>query len=267
MAIRGKKSKFSSDESWHTSCEHFRHIRTNPETGQTDYYFPLEITDQSIRILARERGLEIGKTRLGFRVFEAVMVPCKETATVHGVEVFINTPSDVQRRRYLEFIKDEMKDQEHVKQDGRCTIQDSHGGTKRCPSRIPNPDYIPGGDMPKTLPVRCEGCKFEPYRQAHTVIELSALDREDDFGEMESYEIPSPKCSFAADRYLKLRKEFVAFVKDRNPKLAPLAEKLADEYTKSEAGRELGDASSTVTSRTDKLKKLLEEFLDNIITF
>lgn len=247
--------------------EVFRHIRTNTVTGQTDYFYPLEITDPSIREIAKECGLEIGRTRLGYRVFDAVMVPCKETATVHGLEVFIDTPSEVQHQRYLAFIRDELAAQDAAKQDGRCNIPDGRGGLKRCPCRIPNPDYIPGGDMPKTLPIRCEGCKFEPYHQAHTVIELSALDREDDSGELENFEIPSPKCSFAADRYLKLRKEFVAFVKDRNPKLAPLAEKLADEYTKSEAGRELVDASSTVTSRTDKLKKLLEDFLDTVIVF
>ena len=256
-----------NDLSKSQASEVFRHIRTNPVTGQTDYFYPLEITDPSIRVLAKERGLEIGRTRLGYRVFDAVMVPCKETATVHGLEVFIDTPSEIQHQRYLAFIRDELAAQDATKQDGRCNIPDGHNGLKRCPCRIPNPDYVPGGDMPKTLPVRCEGCKFELYRQAHTVIELSALDREDDSGEMESYEIPSPKCSFAADHYLKLREEFVAFVKGRNPKLAPLAEKLTDEYTKSEAGRELGDASSTVTSRTDKLKKLLEEFLDNVITF
>jgi len=46
----------------------------------------------------------------------------------------------------------------------------------------------------------------------------------------------------------------------------PLAELLMDELTKSEASRELGDAWGTVTSRTDKLKGLLTEFLDNLIT-
>ena len=39
------------------------------------------------------------------------------------------------------------------------------------------------------------------------------------------------------------------------------------EYTKSDAGRELGLPTSTVTSRADKLKELLEEFLDNAIIF
>ena len=247
-------------------AETFRHIRTNTITGEDDYYFPMEITDPSIRALARERGLEIGKTRLGNRTFEAVMVPCKDTATIHGVEVFVDTPADVQRKRYLEYIKDELAEQDARKQDGRCQIPDGRGGVKRCPCRVPNPDYIPGGDQPKTLPVRCEGCKFEQFKQAHTTVVLSTFDHEDDSGEMQTFEIPATKDMTAADRYLELREQYVAFVQERNPTLAPLAELLTLEFTKSEAGRELGNASSTVTSRVEKLKALLDEFLDGIVT-
>ena len=247
-------------------AESFRHIRTNPITGEQDYYYPLEITDPSIRALARERGLEIGKTRLGNRTFEAVMIPCKDTATIHGVEVFIDTPTDVQRKRYLEYIRDELAEQDARKQDGRCQIPDGRGGVKRCPCRVPNPDYVPGGDQPKTLPVKCEGCRYEEFRQAHTTIVVSALDHENENGEFESYEIPAVKDLTAADRYLELREQYVAFVKERNPKLTPLAELLTFEFTKSEAGRELGDPSSTVTSRVEKLKALLDEFLDGIVT-
>ena len=247
-------------------AETFRHVRKDPITGEENFFYPLEITDPSIRALARERGLEIGKTRLGNRTFEAVMVPCKDTATIHGVEVFVDTPSDVQRKRYLEYIKDELAEQDARKQDGRCQIPDGRGGVKRCPCRVPNPDYVPGGDQPKTLPVKCEGCRYEEFRQAHTTIVVSALDHENENGEFESYEIPAVKDLTAADRYLELREQFVTFVNDRNPKLTPLAYLLTLEFTKSEAGRELGNASSTVTSRVEKLKALLDEFLDGIVT-
>ncbi len=249
-----------------TPAETFRHIRRDPVTGEENYFYPLEITDPSIRTLARERGLEISRTRLGNRTFEAVMVPCKDTATIHGVEVFVDTPSDIQRKRYLEYIKDELAEQDARKQDGRCQIPDGRGGVKRCPCRVPNPDYIPGGDQPKTLPVRCEGCKYEQFKQAHTTVVVSALDHENENGEFESFEIPAVKDLTAADRYLELREQYVTFVRERNPKLAPLAELLTLEFTKSEAARELGNASSTITSRAEKLKALLDEFLDGIVT-
>lgn len=113
------------------SCEMLRHIRTNPVTGQTDFYYPLEITDPSIRILAQECGLEIGWTRLGLRVFEAVMVPCKETAIIHGIETFIDTPSDVQRIRYLQFIRDDLPG---TVQPSSLSCEEDDGETRLCPT-------------------------------------------------------------------------------------------------------------------------------------
>ena len=264
MAIKDNNRKSNLNN---VPTENFRHIRANPITGGDDYYFPMEITDPSIRLLAQDNELEITRTRLGNRVIDAVMVPCKDTVTIKGREVYVDTRSDKQRERYLSYIRDELAAQDAARQDGRCNISNGHGGTKRCPCRTLNPDYTSGSDKPKTIPVRCEGCIYEPFRRANTFIELSALDQENDSGEVESYEIPSQKSYFAADRYLEIRERFIAFVRERNPKLVPLAELLTDEFTKSEAARELGQATSTVGSRTDKLKDLLNEFLDNLIVF
>ena len=118
---------------------------------------------------------------------------------------------------YLEYIRDELAEQDAKRQDGRCSIPDAYGGLKRCPCRVKNPDYIPGGDQPKTLPVRCEGCIYEQFRQAHTPIVVSALDHENEAGEFESFEIPATKDMLAADRFLELRQEFIAFVRERIP--------------------------------------------------
>lgn len=244
----------------------YQHVRTNPITGEDDYFFPMEITDPSIKALARERNLEITRTRLGNRTIDAVMVPCKNTATINGVEVFVNTPTEVQRQRYLEYIRDELAEQDAKRQDGRCQIPDGRGGVKRCPCRVPNPDYVPGGDQPKTLPVKCQGCKFEQYRQAHTTIVVSALDHENEAGEFESFEIPATKDMLAADRFLELRQEFIAFVRERNPKLADQAGLKTLEFTNSEIARLLDQPTSTVTSRGEKLKALASAFIDTVIT-
>ena len=247
-------------------AESFRHIRTDPITGEKEYFYPLEIRDSSIRALAREQGLEIARTRLGNRTFEAVMIPCKKTVKISGKDVFVDTPPDEQRQLYLEYIRAELAEQDAKRQDGRCNIPDAYGGLKRCPCRMPNPNYVVGGSQPKTIPVKCEGCQYEQFRQAHTTIVLSALDHEGEDGEFDTFELPSTKDMTAADRFLELRDEFIVFVRERNPKLAPLAELLTLEYTKAEAGRELGDPSSTVTSRVEKLKDLLAAFLDTIAT-
>ena len=72
----------------------------------------------SVLEYARQNCLEVGKARLGFRNFRAVFVPCKEqVADSRGRVTFLDTPSDVQRRKYLSLIKDEMDAQEKIKQD------------------------------------------------------------------------------------------------------------------------------------------------------
>ena len=166
---------------------------------------------------------------------------------------------------YLEYIRDELAEQDAKRQDGRCSIPDAYGGLKRCPCRVKNPDYIPGGDQPKTLPVRCEGCIYEQFRQAHTTIVVSALDHENEAGEFESFEIPAMKDMLAADRFLELRQEFIAVVRERHPKLTDQVELKTLEFTNSEIARLLDQPTSMVTSRSEKLKSLAAAFIDTII--
>ena len=265
MVIKVNQSKDSTNIK-EASNEIFRHIRTNPETGQTDYYYPLEITDSSIRALAKERGLEIGRSRLGFRIFDAVMIPCRNTVMIHDMDVFVDTPSNIQRRIYKALCKDELDEQEAIKEDGRCNIPDERGGTKRCPLRISNPEYTPENGMPRTLPVKCKGCKYEPFKSAHTVVEISCLDSESDTGEATAYGAPSPQYYYATDRYEELADEFVAYIKAHKPRLTPIAEKLAQEYSLTDASEELGKSISTTFSQKEKLKERVTEFLDTIIT-
>lgn len=246
----------------------FKNIRINPVTLELDYYFPMEIMDPADKEYARQNGLEVGKAMLGFRTFEAIMVPCKTRAyDANGREVYLDTPSDEQRRIYKALIKEELSRQEEMKQDGRCDIPAVNGGLKKCPLRIPNPDYVPGGDQPKTLAKKCDGCPYERFKQAHTVIELSCLDHEGEDGEMEAYEVPAPRAYYAGDLYEELAEEFVDFIKTHKPKLAPLAEKLVQEYKLSDASKELGKSTSTSFSQKEKLRELLTQFLDNAILF
>lgn len=243
-----------------------KNARNNSITGELDYYFPLEITSPTIREYAKDNGLEIGMARLGFRWFEAVFVPCKITAHDRlGREIYLDTPSDVQYRIYKQLCRDELKAQDAQKQDGRCIIPDDKNGYKRCPCRVENPEYTPDNGHPKTIPVRCEGCKFERFRQDHTYTQLSALNHENDACDEEDYCIPTPHGYFEADRYMMIRDDFLSFVEKRNAKLAPLAELLTLEYRKIDAARKLGLPPTTVGDRTEKLKELLSDFLDNLI--
>ena len=230
-------------------AEAFRHVRKNPVTGEPEYFYPMEITDPSIRAYARAKGMEITGTRLGNRVIEAVMVPCRESGTHRGLEVPADTPPEAQRRLYLACISGELREQDARRRDGRCLIPDGRGGLKRCRPRTPNPEYNPGSGLPKTLPVRCEGCPYEDRRQTHrTESFCEALHQ-------------SQRDPFAADRYLAKRKAFLARVKQDAPKLSRLAELLTLEYSLSEAARELGLPRSTLDYRVKKLQRMLLQFL------
>lgn len=244
-------------------CEH---KRFNPATGETDHFYPMEVKKQADLEYARLYNLEVGPAQLGYRIYNAVMVPCKETALVNGVEVYIDTPTEVQHRRYLDLIKDELAAQDAAKQDGRCPVPGAHGGTKRCPLRVPNPAYVPGGDQPKTIAKKCESCPFERFKQAHTIVTFSCLETEDERGEVVPYDVPAPQSNYAGKCYEELAKEFVAFVREHKPKLAPLAEKLVQEYNLTDASKELGKSTSTIYSQKAKLQDLVNEFLDTVIT-
>ena len=241
-----------------------KNVRINPVTGEREYYFPMELTSPEIRADAIVNGYEIGMARLGFRYFEAAFIPCKKTSRdAMGREIYLNTTSAEQHHLYKELCKDELNAQEDIKQEGRCNIPDGKGGYKRCPLRVANPNYAPSNGQTKTIAVKCIGCKYEQFRQEHTIIGLSCLAHQNDECDVEEYDIPTPNYYCIADRYLKLRDDFIDFIKVRNPKLTPLAEMLCNELKKSDAARELGLASSTVGSRNDKIKELLLEFLDN----
>ena len=67
--------------------------------------------------------------------------------------------------------------------------------------------------------------------------------------------------------YEELAEAFIAFVRERKPKLAALAELKVDELNLTEAAKELDKAISTVDSQTKKLEELVTEFLDNAIIF
>ena len=241
-------------------------VRKNPITGELDYFFPLEISDPSIKEYARFCGYEIGWARLGYRSFLAAFVPCKEkTIGPDGREVFLPTPSEKQHARYLEMIKDEMNQQEAAKQDGRCVIPNGRGGVKRCPCRVKNPDFIPGNGQPATLAVSCQGCKYEPYHQAHTTVPFTSMDYVNEDGDITSYEPAAPEGYMEYYDYDKLSRLFVAYVRQEKPKLADLAELLAQEYSRSQAARKLNIPTSTAGSQRDKLKELCRDFLDNLI--
>ena len=242
--------------------EAYKHVRIDPETGAKNYYFPMEITNEYLRIDAEREGLEICRTRLGFRKFYAVMIPCKDFIIDDGKTIYIPTPEEKQRRRYLDLIKDEMREQSRIKSDGRCMIPNEKGCLVQCPFRVPNPEYTPDNGEPKTLPVKCEGCRNEEFKPAHTVIPMSCLDYQNEKGETQYFEPANPEEYFNAEQLARLSEEFIEFVAQRKPELVELAKLKLAGYSRLECAKLLGEAKSTTGDHVAKLKKLVTEFLD-----
>lgn len=265
MANNDKHNSAETNRNY--SAEAYKHVRVNPITGELDYFYPMRITSPADREFAKAQGLEIARTRLGNRVFDAVMIPCKTVERdATGKESYADTPSEIQHQRYLEFIKAEMVEQDAEKRDGRCIIPDENGGYKRCPLRVANPAYTHGGNEPKTLPVKCEGCKYEEFKHAHTVTPFSTMDYVDEeTGEIVPFEPTASRLSFEADRYDRLSEELLEAVRAQAPDLFDFTGLLLREFSRSEAARELGTHTSTAAYRRKKIMEIARKFLDSII--
>lgn len=250
-----------------TKNKKYFHHEVDKVTGKDQWFFPMEIEvdlndyekgsdeyetarqyienlRQATDINGQKVVCEVGEAQLGFRKFMAVFIP-------------------VTHELYLELIKDEMNKQEDMKQDGRCPVPAKIGGVKTCPRRIPNPDYVEGGDAPKTIANSCEGCIYFAKKHEHTEANFSTLSVEGDEGEPMDFEVPSPSNYYDGDKYERLVDHWKAFVQEKAPDLMELSELLALEYLRSEAARKLEMHPSTAKSRKDRLKKLVQEFLDN----
>ena len=66
---------------------------------------------------------------------------------------------------------------------------------------------------------------------------------------------------------MRMRREFLKLVAEREPKLTELAELMTLEFTLTEAANELGAPITTTRSRNEKLLALAKEFLDGAIIF
>lgn len=253
-----------------TKQKRYLHHEVDPVTGQDQWYFPLEITvnpkdynndpdafestyeylnslkhQTVVDVNGNAVVCEVADTKLGFREFKAIFVPVAS------------------HEMYLELIKDEMNKQFDMKMDGRCPIPAEIGGVKTCPLRIDNPDYVEGGDMPKTIANSCDNCIYCAKKHEHTEANFSSLSAIGDDGESIDYDAPAPVNYYAGEQYERITIAFRSFLEIKAPDLVKLAEKLSDEYLRSEAARELNVPSSTAQGQRDRLKRFLLDFLAN----
>ena len=153
--------------------------------------------------------------------------------------------------------------------DKRCIVPDKKEGTKRCPLRLPNPNFDPNSkedekNNPKTIKNSCEGCSFDTFdRLNYSMQSLEGLAWQNDDGEEAPFEIGAPM-DYEANRYIKARDEILAFIAAKYPEKLDEFTLLLDGDNRKQVAEMLNKNKSSVYKLGKGLKKDLLDLLDSL---
>lgn len=226
-------------------------IRDNSE--QKKYFLLCETTEEGIKQFKAsssesKQGVTISKMRV-----EGVMVPALKF--------------EVDKQTYLDYKREEWKQEDRFKQENRCIITGKDGKSKRCPSRIPNPEYegLPG--QPKTLAVDCEQCPYgynHSFRPNKGIVFFSSLELEDNDGNTDPFEPVSPTSIPTDYAYFKLLSGLIEYVKEKYPKYSDYTDLLAllgQDFSIKEASDILQKPQKTLYGWIKKLRTIFDEYI------
>lgn len=220
------------------------------------YLYPMELAgkkceeDRMARAAdiaqAKIEGYKVDWVKFGFRIFEAVLIPMSE-------------------EKFKELVRDEDNRQKAERVEGRCMISNGNGGLIRCPERIPNPLYGEEG-QPKTLKNDCASCIYNTLDKLD--YHMQSLSRSGNFtedGEEEDMEIP---CGIASDGalYELYCEKVIQFVEEKYPDNLETIKLLLQDYSRSEAAKELNIHRNTPRNQVNAMKDELMEMLDGLFS-
>ena len=192
----------------------------------------------------------IDTVKLGWKIFSAVVV-------------------EGDRNLYNAFVPDLDAEQKSELQDKRCIIPDGKGKTKRCPLRLPNPNFDPNRKEdektnPKTIKNSCEGCPFDTFdKPNYSMQSLEGLAWQNDDGEELPFEI-GVSMDYEANRYIKARDEILALVAAKYPEKLDEFTLLLDGDNRKQVAETLNKNKSSVYKLGKGLKKDLLDLLDTL---
>ncbi len=220
----------------------------NEKNGEFIAYSPMPITDNSVQELAKIKGYDIAWVKLGVSPikFPAIMVPCNE----HDSE------PRKQIRMAMKLSALEIREQSDKLKDTRCLIPAKKGLWKRCPN-AKSCDGTGKGDA----------CPYVKFKRGNTFIPFSELERENEDGESEPFDVISTVSPEEDVRYKELSDAYLNFVKEHKPKFLELAKLKLEDYKLGYAEEKLAKSHGTIWYQDEKLKKLATKFLDNLISF
>lgn len=171
---------------------------------------------------------------------------------------------------YHEYKRDEWQQEDQYKQENRCVICGSNGKSRRCPTRIPNPDYTGAPGQTKTLAVNCEQCPYGYNRLFKPVkgkVVFSNLDITDSEDNTDAYDPASPDGYGSSDNYTKLLNGLIDYIKIKYPKYADYTELLSllgNELDVKEAAEILDKPKSSIYNFLKKAREFYDEYRDTV---
>lgn len=168
---------------------------------------------------------------------------------------------------YQDYMRDQWRQEDAWKQDQRCIICGADGKSRRCPLRVKNPDYTGRPGEKKTIAVGCTMCPFDrQFRPVKGTVMFSSLELKDSDGNTDPYEPESGRCS-NADDYLKMLRDFIAYVRKNYPQYAhytELIEILGEEVGVQEAAKKMNRPDKTLYGWLKRLRPIFDEFKDSV---
>ena len=204
-------------------------VTSNNEKQQI--LIPTIVDRDSIREYGRIAGMEnskITKSKVCNRTVDVVLEPGTK-------EQYDAIMSDYSRQFKAE------------DRDKRCPVPGESGKLIRCPDER-----------------KCSECPYYLKRENYGTATFSTLSMEGDGGEVIEFEPETPENYFSGDRYLRMLVDFINYASERNPEFKTMVQLLLDGKSRRQIADELGLPKSTVIDRVAKLRKLADEFFDNL---
>ena len=206
-----------------------KEVTNNTETQQVQIpmIVDLDAFDEHGLIMGVARS-QIRKWKIGNRIVDVVLVP--------GTQEQYDSIMD---EYYREFKAED--------RDKRCSVPGKNGKLIRCPDER-----------------KCSECPYYLKREHYGTATFSDLTAKGDDGEEIEFEPESPENYCSGDRYLRMLDDLIKYAAEIDPEYGTMIQLLHDGMSRRQVAEALGIPKSTVIDRVAKLRKITDEFFDNL---
>lgn len=196
---------------------------------------PIIIDRDSIEeygMIAGVKKSQIRKWRIGNRLVDVVLVPGTKAQY------------DAVMSSYSAELKAEDRDK-------RCEVSNGKGKLIRCPESN-----------------KCSQCPYSTSldKKNFGTLTFSCLAAENEDEEETDFEAVAPAAYGSADIYLGMLNELISRVQEIDPNYGRILQLLSDGFSHREIADEIGMGKSTVTDKVARVKAIVVDLLDNMIS-